>query len=324
MKLILALIASTLLLGTGARAQDAFPTSKTVTLKEDGRTWWIDERAEIASTVSIVNLRATKIEGRAKDGKENVLFVSGSLELKAVTGGKVLLENVWIELAPDAKSLYLSHCEFIGGGVRSQGKLSTAAKIFTEITTFGKDSSCSLAMHAGSVDMQATHSNAPVVFTGIALSEKSPNRTNLSILTCNGEQRGLLGGLQVSGMADVQVRHTVLGGASTRIVDCPKLDFDGNNVQSVNLQFVQTVYGNFGATKIHNCDFRSDKIEFRTPAPEKKLEKVILDHCWFRGLTEAEKIGALMVIDHANDATTGVTIGYAKISPSALGLAGHE
>ncbi|MEO7155156.1 MAG: hypothetical protein ABI054_10955 [Planctomycetota bacterium] len=320
---MLALIVSILLFVPGARAQDAFPTSKSTTLKEDGRTWWIDERAEIANSVSVVNLRATKIEGRAK-GKENVLFVSGSLELKAVTGGRVILENVWIELAPDAKSLYLSQCEFHGGGVRSQGKVSTAAKVFTEITTFGKDASCSLTMHAGSVDMQATHSGAPVVFTGVALAEKSPNRTNVSILACNGDQRGLLGGLLVSGMADVQVRHTVLGGASTRIVDCPKLDFDGNDVQSVTLQFVQTVYGNFGATKIHNCDFRSDKIEFRTPAPEKKLEKVMLDHCWFRGLTEPEKIGALMVVDHASDATTGVTIGYAKISPSAIGLAGRE
>lgn len=308
-----------------AAAQQPFPTDKTTTLREEGTSYFVEGRVKIPSSVDISSLRATHIVGRGEDA---VLEVSGSLELKAVTGGEVILENVWIELAPDCKSLYFSRCTFRSGGIRSGEGVATSAKIFGENNWFENQARFELSVAAADVAIHGGGSRRPFVLRGVPLSDKSTNKSRLFMLSWNGNengrQKGLNGGLEVDGVADVLIRNCVIRGAQTRLASCPKLEFDGNLVLSSKAEFVQSAYGRFGTTRIANTDFKlDDKLRLVSPAQGKKAERLLLDHCWFGGPTEPAEITGPIVVDQTVDPSTGVLATYKKTSPTPNGLAGQ-
>lgn len=314
----LAVVASTWLALAGlvpALAQERFPTDKTVELGEDGKRWFVRGRQTIASAVSVTSLRATMIQGY---DEECVIEVAGSLTLKAVKGGKTLLENVWIELTPTTKELHLISCEFKGGGIRPAANGATSAKVYCDGVTFDSKANCSFKFAAGSLDSYNGGSVQPLVIQGVPQSDKAGNKAKVAL-----QASSLDGGVTVEGIADVLVRNCGVGGARTRFADWSALDFDGNHAYSVLTEFVQPAYGRFRGTHIHNVDFAGEKIEFRCPAKGDKVEKLLVDHCWFRGLTEPETILTSMLLEHSRDAAIGVEIGFKRICPAPLGLGGR-
>ncbi len=324
MKRLVACFTAMVLLTLRALAQEPFPTDKTTTLRAEGASYVVEGRCKIPASVDIVSLRATRIVGR---GEEAVLEVSGSLELKAVTGGEVLLENVWIELAADCKSLYFSRCSFKSGGIRTADGAPTSAKVFGENNWFENSASFDVAVTAADIAVHGGGSRKPFVVRGLPVSEKAANRSRLFMLSWNGQengrQKGLNGGLEVDGVADVLIRNCIVRGAQTRLANCAKLEFDGNLVLSSRAEFVQSAYGRFGSTRISNTDFRlDDKLRLISPAQEKKAERLLLDHCWFGGPVEPAEVTGPIVVDQTIDPSTGVLAIYKKTSPTPNGLAG--
>ena len=298
------------------RAQEPFPTESTVTLREDGKLWHVRGRRTIASSVKIVSLRSARIQGL--DG-EAVLEVSGVLELKAVTGGGVTLENVWIELAPDCKALYLSQCWFKGGGVRSSEKGPTQAKVFIERSYFQEGASFSVSMSGGSIDVQGASSAEEILLRGLPQSEKVENKTSATFLSCK-----LAKGLQVVGVLELLVRNCDLAGDAVTLLDCPRLHFDGNNVRTERMMLAHSEPGRFAKTKVGNCDFRCDVIELRAPPRGDKSEPVLFDHCWFRGRIEPLVIRRELILDQLRDPTSAAVASFRKTSAAALGLGGRN
>lgn len=302
-----------------AFAQERFPTDKTVELNEDGRRWFVRGRQTIASSVSVASLRATIIEGF---DEECVIEVAGSLTLKAVKGGKTQLENVWIELTPSTKEVHLVSCEFKGGGLRPAATGATSAKVYCDGVTFDEKAKCSFQLAAGSLDFYSGGSVQPLVIQGVPQSDKAGNKARVALQAWSGSERGLQSGLIIEGIADVLVRNCALMGEKTRFANWKKLDFDGNYARSSLTQFEQLDYARFRGTDIHNNDFAGEKIEFRCPAKDDKAEKLMLDHCWFRGLTEPVTICKEMLLEHTSDPSIGVEIGFKRICPAPLGLGG--
>jgi len=298
------------------RAQEPFPTESTVTLREDGKLWHVRGRRTIANPVKVSSLRSAKIQGL--DG-EAVLEVSGILELKAVTGGFVTLENVWIELAPDCKELYLSRCWFHGGGVRASERGPTQAKIFVENSIFRDGAGFSPSMSGGSIDVQRTNSSEPFELQGIAQSEKVANKTSASFMGCK-----LAKGLQVVGVLELLVRNCDLAGDAVTLLDCPRLHFDGNNVRTERMMLAHSEPGRFARTQVGNCDFRCDVLELRAPPRGDKSEPVLFDHCWFRGRIEPLVIRRELILDQLRDPTSAAVASFRKTSAGALGLGGRE
>jgi hypothetical protein len=236
-----------------------------------------------------------------------------------------VLENVWIELTPTTKELHLIACEFKGGGIRPAADGATSAKVYCDGVTFDAQASCSFRVAAGGIDFYNGGAVKLVSIQGVPQSDKAGNKARVALQGWNREViHGMQSGLVVEGVADVLVRNCALLGEKSRFADWGKLDFDGNHVRSKLVQFEQPAYGRFRGTAIHNVDFNGEQVEFRSPAqpdPD-KVEKLQVDHCWFRGMTEPATIAATMLLDHTRDATIGVEIGFKRTCPSPLGLGG--
>ena len=301
---------------------EPFPVSKTTTLKTDGLVFHVEGRQRIPSNVKIASWRAIEIRGQ---GGEAVLEVEGVLELKAVTGGRVQVRDVWIEPMPECRSLYLANTTFHGsGGIRPSPEGPCAPQIYMEFLELGPGTSLELDMTAGSVDLQASIARAPVRFTGLRPSPKKPNGTKVEVLTCKSKKKGgLNGGLLVEGMRDVLVRNCDLAGERTAFVDCEKLDFDGNNSRSRLTEFRHSDYGGLKKTKIHNCDFRSPRVVTWTPVKtEGRAERLLMDHCWIGGWTDPDSILAEVIEDSSRDPTSGVRVDFRKLRERPFGLGG--
>lgn len=322
------LAALLIVIGVGAGSANAFqvpfPTDKTTTLREDGVRYVVEGRVKIPNSVTISSLRGTRIEGR---GDEAVIEVSGALELKAVTGGEVLFENVWIELAPDCKNLYMSRCKFKNCGIRTAEGAATSATVFGENNSFEGSASLQISVAAADLKIHGGSSRRPIVIRGVPISEKAANRSKLFMLSWNGQEngqpKGCMGGITVEGLSDVVVRNLDIRGVTCRFADCAKLEFDGNLVSVEKTEFEQSAYGKFGSTRIANSDFKSGKVNLIAPAQGKSAERLLLDHCWFGGPVDPLEITGPLVVDNTVNPATGVLATYKKTSPTPNGLAGQ-
>ncbi len=309
-----------------APSEEPFPTEKTVTLRAESADYYVEGRQLIPGHVKISSLRRAKLSGR---GEGAVLQVDGTLELKAVTGGEVLVENLWIEVLPRCKSLYLSHVKFgKKSGIRSPEGAPNKAVIYMEYCEFDPGT-FSIDMTAGTLDFQTVHSRAPVVINGSAPSAKSSNNTKILIMGCMGQRggnrpRALSGGLLVTGIKDALIRNNDIGGERTLFQDCSKIMFDGNNARSGMTEFRQSEYGDFGGLDFKKTDVCSDELVFFAPAKGKKQERVKLENCWFGGSEDPETIRSTVVRDCLRDPECGVMVTFRKTSAEPLGFGGNR
>ncbi len=310
----------------GAPADKPFPLDKTIEIKELGQTFTVEGRQYVPRNVKITNLRACKI--RKKGDEPAVIEVDGPLKLKALTGGRISFEDVWLEIGPECKEVTLSHVEFKGnGGIRPSEKGPGKARIFMEYVYFYGRASMTLSQKQGKVDMQSSHSDAPLTIHGARKSEKSESKLVFQMMGCKGQENGrpigILGGMTCDGVKEILARNNDFGGQTTTFKDCSKVMFDGNNARSNTTEFHQSAYGKFGGTTIKNNDFDS-QIVFNTPSKGGKAERVKLDHNWYRGLTQEDDILREMVVDNRRNAEIGVKAVFEKVCPRPLGLGGDR
>jgi hypothetical protein len=304
--------------------QEPFPTDKTTTLRAEGVNYFVEGQQRIENHVKISSLRRTKLTGR---GKGAVLQVDGTLELKAVTGGEVQVQDLFIEVLPGCKSLYLSGVKFgKNSGVRSLAEAPNKAVIYMEHCQFDPGT-FEIDMTAGTLDFQTVHSRNEVVIKGSSPTPKSSNNTKVLIMGCMGNRdgnrpRALSGGLTVTGIKDCLIRNNDLGGERTLFQDCAKIMFDGNNARSQTTEFRQTKYGKFKGLTFKKTDVRSEELILFAPAKGKKQERVMLENCWFGGAEDPETIRSTVVVDSLRDPGCGTLAMFKKTSTKPLGFGG--
>ncbi len=294
---------------------------KTVTLKTDGEHWFVRGRMQIANNQKVVSLRATTITGIGDDA---TLVVSGELEMRAVTGGLVVLDNVAIELAPDFKSLSLMNCTLKGkGGVisapnqRHEGQLYVSAQ-------FEGETRVALRMSGGTAAFSGCKFSAPITVLGIERSKDLPSQLAFGMLGCKGESGGVLAGIRIEGIKECNLANDDFGGAECVLADIEKLKLYGNNIRAARFELRQSKPGRFGGTKIEADDFRTKHIALVAPPKNGAPERLAFNTCWFGGSVDEKAIKSDLFEDAAKDPKVGVTAALEKISPSAFGFGGDR
>ncbi len=316
-----------LLLAPAQEGPQPFPDS-TTTVKVDDSQFYVRGRQVLPRNAKVALLRKAKVDGNPGKGKDGatedaVIEVSGVLEMKAVTGGNVVLRNVWLELTPECKSIYLSDVKFVGGGgIRASEKGPSTADIYIENVEFTGGATLALACSAGTVTISSVNANKPVALIGAARSERADSKANIRVLNCKGSKRGMGGGLTITGAKSALVQFTHLGGDLSRFADNGKLSFEGNNVLSDTIEFEYTKPGQFKKAKVSGCDFRSKAVKFLAPLNGAKTERVSVKDCWFTSGTDAEEILARQVEDVTRNKESSAAVSLKKIKASPIGFGG--
>jgi len=307
--------------GSAAAEEQAFPL-ETTTVKTDGLRFYVEGRQRIPRNAKVVSLRHATLTGRGTDA---VLEVDGQLEMRAVTGGKVVIENLRIELTENVKKLSFMNTEFRGkGGLFSHQDAQHGGLVYVASTRFEGESKLELAMMDGEVAIDGCHFAKPLTVIGVPRSDTTGSQLVLKLLGCQGQRppTGVFGGLTVQGVKEAIVRFNDIAGPEARFVDCRELDLQVNNLRSGRLELVQSLPGKFGRTTIKNDDVRARKLVFRAPAGKGHPEKLTLRDCWFEGLGDPEAILAERVEDSRTDPEIGVTVELEDVREESLGLGG--
>ncbi|HVS19838.1 MAG TPA: hypothetical protein VMT18_14630 [Planctomycetota bacterium] len=295
------------------------PVEKTATLRDDLGLYTVEGRQRIRGNVKLKGLRACTIQGV---GEGAVLEVEGLLDLRAATGGEVVIEGVWIEPLPGCKGISLRNTRFEGeGGIRTHEGEPVDAEVLLEATHFRDGSRLDLALIGGGVELLSCASSAPVALRGLTGDKQKPNRLRVEIKDCAGKPGGLAGGLEVRGVHQVAVRHTNLGGELCLLADNGELEFYGNLGRSQRIEFRQSEPGSFRTTKIGGTDFSCRELLLIQPAGSGDPEKARLDNCWFDDRVEPADIKEHQLSDFERDPTNGVLAIFARIQERPLGYA---
>jgi len=293
---------------------------KTTELKTDGQRFYVEGRQRILRNAKVVSLRATTIRGR---GPNAVLEVEGTLEMRAVTGGKVKVENLRIELMPRFRKLSIMNTEFIGtSSVESATGESHEGRVYIAGTKFNDKTRLSLAMTGGDAIVSGCHFVNPVLIDGVPRSEKAGSNVKVRVMGCTGRDQGIWGGITIRGGKDVVLSGCDLAGDLVGLDDNRDLQFISNNVRPARIEFRQSKSGKFGRTEIKTCDFRTPDIALGAPPRRKAPERLVMESCWFGGSVDEDQIRAEKITDVGKDPELGVIAVLKKIRPSPLGFGG--
>lgn len=317
-----------LLLPTAAIAQEIpLPVDKTTILAREGVTYVVEGRQSIGWGTTVTVQRGVKIVGRP----ESVLVVEGTFQVRGIAGSEVILEDVRIEPAERFEEVRLDTVLFLGGHVKAAEK-PVAGRIIVENTDFGTGVPFDVAMTGGAIDFLNSTFMEPVRIRGVPPEGKRCTlKLNLNGCFYNFAARrkesqrnahsGFEKGLFLTGVPDALVRNCRMAGDRTEFVDCEKLTFDGNRVNSVEIVFKQTQPGRFKDTKLQKSDIYTTKVVFEAPVG-KQRDQVPVDKCWFGGLTRREEIAEKVIRDGDDDPECGVVVVFRKILDRPLDLAG--
>jgi hypothetical protein len=318
------------LLSAAAFAQEIpLPTDRTAILSREGATYFVEGRQTIGWGTTVTVQRGQKIVGRP----ESVLVVEGTLQIRGVAGLEVILEDLRIEPGEKFDEIRLDTALFLGGHLKT-GEKPVEGKIIVENTDVGKGVPFEVSMTGGAVDFLNSTFMEPVRIRGVPPEGKRCTlKLNLNGCFYNWSARrresqrnshsGFEKGLFLTGVPDALVRNCRVAGDRTEFVDCEKLTFDGNRVNSATILFKQTQPGCFRDTKLQKSDIYASKVVFEAPAG-KERDQVPVDKCWFQGLTKKEEIAERVITDADDDPACGVVVVYRKILDRPLGLAGKQ
>ena len=297
------------------------PLEKDSTNRDDNVTWIVEGRQRLPSHVALKSLRACTIQGA---GAGAVLEVEGELDLRAATGGTIVIDGVWVEPVERCKGLTLLNVRFRGdGGLRTPEEIMVDAELTLSDTNFEGKARLDLGLFGGKLLMMGCASDEPVTVRGLTNDKQKRNGLVLQVDSCSGRDRALRGGLVIEGVKEVLVRNCDLGGEASRLVDCGKLEFFGNLVRSRRMEFRYSTTKSFKSAKISAVDFRCGELLLTQPPTGSDPEKVRLVQCWFDDHLEEEAIRQHMLRDAASDPDNGALANLVKIQPAPLGLGGQ-
>lgn len=295
------------------------PVEKSATLREDSAWYSVEGRRRIDGNVKLKGLRACTIQG---EGAEAVIEVAGLLDLRAATGGEVVLQDVWLEPLPGCKGIVLRNVRFRGkGGIRTPEGEPIGAEIYLEDVHVLDQSVLDLALVDGKLEVLSSAFSGPVRVRGLTSDKRKRNGLSLEIKDCAGRPGGLAGGLEVRDVKQVAVRHSILAGEQCLLADNGELEFYGNLARARRVEFRRSEAGTFGTTKIGGTDFSCAELLLIQPAGPGEPEKVRLDNCWFDDHVEPAAIKQRMLNDFERDPSNGALAIFARIQEKPLGYA---
>lgn len=315
-------------LPAAALAQELpLPTDRTVILSREGATYYVEGRQTIGWGTTVTVQKGTKVVGR----QDSVLVVEGTFQIRGVAGSEVILEDLRIELGEKFDEVRLDTALFLGGHLKS-GERPVTGKIVVENTDLGAGVPFDVTMTGGVIDCFNSTFLEPVRIKGVPPEGKRCT-LKLNLNGCfyrdrhNDSQRcaqsGFEKGLFLTAVPDVLVRNCRVAGDRTEFIDCEKLTFDGNKVNSAELIFKQTQPGCFKDTKVQKSDMYTGKIVFEAPSG-KQRDQVPVDKCWFHGMTNRDEIAEKVIKDGNDDPACGVVVVFRKILERPLELAGRQ
>ena len=326
-------IGAALVLAATAAAEEPrpLPVRTSITLNRDGAVYFVEGRQKIPWGAEINVQKRIEIVGRGDDA---VLEVAGALNLIGLPEGPCYISNLRIELAPRFRLVRLYDTLFRdGGGVFASADKPASGTLVIENAEMLRNVKLDVTMQGGKLRLLNTMFYHPVRIT--AVPEKGKSRATLKVdiisnflqpfSTAKREDRsgysGFVEGFFLTGAHKPVVRNNRFRGEA-EIVDCPGLTFDGNRVDTERLVIRHTANGGFQRTKIQKCDFSLKELVLSSPAGKAK-EKVSIDKCWFRGVTDPRSIHQSFIRDGNDDENCGVKALLRKINKRPLGLAGR-
>jgi hypothetical protein len=314
--LLLALAASPSAPAAGALPEEKpFPVpDRSVILREEGTIYLVEGRVRIPKGIEIAVQKDVYI--RAKGGAPAVIEVEGDFKVHGVSAREVIFEGVTVEPAPAFGEIQLDSCIFRkGGGLATPKDGSADGEILLQFCRFEDKSRCDLALAGTSLQVLDSSTSGPLRIRGAGSPEK-PNR--LKAVVRGGNHRGL----EARGIADLTVRLNGLLSDPLVLADVATLVFDGNKVEGKELRIEQSRAGGFARTQFMKCDLYAKALVFRAPVQAGKSDSLVLDKCWFEGITDPAKI-AERIRDAADDPSTGVKVSVQNPLERPLELAGR-
>jgi hypothetical protein len=306
-----------------AGAEDPFPFERSVTLQDEGASYVVRGRAMIPPGARVKAIRHMTVRG---EGAGAALVIDGSLELESVLRGRIVLQDLWLELTPRTSELRLSQVDVRGaGGIRSAPASSegepaptTAARVFLEDVTLPGGACFDVRAHSGDFDFRSVSFGGTLRVFGESQSDKKGNQTTLELLSC----RGLSGGLAIENVREVLVRNCRIGGTETLFRNWHALTFDGNLVRSKRFELRQPYPRMYKRTAVKNTDFSCEELLVFSPREGDKVEKLVLERCWFDGMTDEDTILERLIRDAGDDERNGLEVRLERTSEHAIGLGG--
>ena len=325
-------IGAVLFLAAVAAADEGrpLPVRRSITLNRDGALYYVEGRQKIGWGTEINVQKRIEIVGRGDDA---VLEVAGALNVIGIPEGDCYISNLRIELAPRFRLVRLYHVRFRdGGGIFASEEKPAAGRLVIENAELLRKVTLDVTMQGGKLRMLNTMFFHPVRIRAVPEEGKSLAKLEVDIISNylkplrlgarddRSNYSGFVEGFFLTGAHKPLVRNNRFRGEA-EIVDCPGLTFDGNRVDVDRLVIRHTVNGGFRKTKIQKCDFSLRELVLSSPAG-KAHEKVPIDKCWFRGVTDPRSIHQSFIRDGHDDENCGVKALLRKINKRPLGLAG--
>jgi hypothetical protein len=325
-------IAVGLVLAAAAAAGEErpLPVRASITLNRDGAVYYVEGRQTIPWGTEINVQKRIEIVGRGDDA---VLEVAGALNLIGLPEGPCYITNLRIELAPRFRLVRLYETRFRdGGGIFTVAERPATGTLVIENAELLRKVKLDVTMQGGKLRLLNTMFYHPVHIRAVPEDGKSRATLKVDIISNYLKPRalgkrndwsdysGFVEGFFLTGAHKPVVRNNRFRGKA-EIVDCPGLTFDGNKVDTDRLVIRHTVNGGFRRTKIQKCDFSLKELVLSSPAGKTK-EKVPVDKCWFRGVTDPRSIHQTFIRDGNDDEGCGVKALLRKINKTPLCLAG--
>lgn len=270
-----------------------FPVARTVVLRDTDCLYIVDGRQVIPPGIEITGQKGIRIVGR----NGAVLEVRGALVVHGISGTKVSVSGVRIELPDAVQQVHLDHCDFGGGALVTPEGKATAGMITVENC---EDLAVNVALTKGKLNLMSLQTSKKVRIRGASVSDEASTAYGM-VYTCR-----LHGGLEAENFGDLTVRTSLLSGSPVVLKNNRTLLVDGNRVES-SLTIEHTQAGQFKGTTFTKCDLLTSTLRFFAPADPAKGDTLILDKCWFQGETDADAIGKI-VQDSADDPQNNVKV----------------
>jgi hypothetical protein len=291
-----------------------FPVpDRSVILREEGTVYLVEGRVRIPRGVEVSCQKDIYIRAKGKDPA--FLVVEGDFKAHGVGAREIIFEGVTVEPAPEFGKIQLDSCIFRkGGGLATPKDGSAEGEILLQFCRFQDRARCDLALSGTSLQVLDSSTSGPLRIRGADAPGK-PNRLKAVV------RGGTFQGMEARSVADLTVRINSLRSDPLLFVDLPVLVFDGNKVEGKELRIEHSRAGGFAKTQVMKCDLYPKTLSFRAPADAEKSDALVLDKCWFEGITDPKAI-AERIRDAADDPGNGVKVTVQNPQERPLELAG--
>jgi len=309
-------VLTVLALSAAAAADEAkpLPLRASVILPSGGHHF-VEGEQEIRWGQELSVQKETVIRGR---GAGAVLKVHGALQVRGVTGNRVVFEDLVIEVAERCERVHLDHAVLRRCTVRTPKDVACEARVHVESCLL-EESPIDLRLKKGEVTILGSDLRGAFTLMGVEVKEgqRKPPPVQL-LLNGSNLNRDLL----IELCKDVEIRANSIVSPKCVMKNCYELDFDGNVLKGPGVLIEQTDPGRLKKTEVMKCDFHGTVLTLKAPRDGRRKDRVPVDKCWFNGRTKKSEILGRDIRDGSVDEQNGAYAVLRKVNDRPLELGG--